>query len=241
VEKGGIEMSKIWQTIKSDIKAVREKDPAIPEGLIGLLEIIFCTPGFQAILAHRFIHFLHTKLRIPLLPRFLGQIVRWWTGIEIHPGAQIGRGVFIDHGMGVVIGETAIVKDNVTMYHGVTLGGTGKEKGKRHPTVEKGAFIGAGAKILGNIVIGENAKVGAGSVVLKDVPSNSTVVGIPAVVVKHNGIKVRDIVRHYSPDSHTANILSVSLNELEKNLQVLKEEIRSLGEQVNIQSKREVA
>jgi len=204
-------MGKIWQTVKSDFQAVKDRDPAIPDGLRGFFEVILCTPGFQAILAHRLIHFLHTRLRIPILPRFLGLIVRWWTGIEIHPGAQIGKGVFIDHGMGVVIGETAIVKDNVTLFHGVTLGGTGKEKGKRHPTVEEGAFIGAGAKILGNITIGKNSKIGAGSVVVKDVPPDSTVVGIPAFMVKHKGFKLARIGKSVRGRFRVASYLPLAI------------------------------
>lgn len=232
-------MRKIWQTIKSDYQAVKDRDPAIPDGLRGALEIILCTPGFQAILAHRFIHFLHTKLRIPILPRFLGLIVRWWTGIEIHPGAEIGRGVFIDHGMGVVIGETAVVKDNVTLFHGVTLGGTGKEKGKRHPTVEEGAFIGAGAKILGNIVVGRNAKVGAGSVVLRDIPQDSTVVGVPATVVKYRGIRLRENLKPSEPSLQHS--LLMRLAQLEESVQILQEEVVNLRNQLNEKNEREVA
>ncbi|HPP14886.1 MAG TPA: serine O-acetyltransferase [Acetomicrobium flavidum] len=230
-------MGKIWQTVKSDFQAVKDRDPAIPDGLRGFFEVILCTPGFQAILAHRLIHFLHTRLRIPILPRFLGLIVRWWTGIEIHPGAQIGKGVFIDHGMGVVIGETAIVKDNVTLFHGVTLGGTGKEKGKRHPTVEEGAFIGAGAKILGNITIGKNSKIGAGSVVVKDVPPDSTVVGIPAFMVKHKGFKLREATANVQ----LANTILRRIEELEQELKLLKEELRNVQDQLSIQNKQEVA
>lgn len=179
-----------WKTIKTDFMAVRERDPALPQGLRGALEIVTCYPGFQAILFHRLIHFLHSRLHIPLLPRLLSQLVRWFTGIEIHPGAEIGRGVFIDHGMGVVIGETAIVGNNVTLYQGVTLGGTGKDKGKRHPTLEEGVLAGSGAKILGNIVIGKNAKIGAGSVVVHNVPPESTVVGVPGIVVKERGTRI---------------------------------------------------
>ena len=228
---------RIWQTVKSDFQAVKDRDPAIPDGLRGFFEVVLCTPGFQAILAHRVIHFLHARLHIPILPRFLGLIVRWWTGIEIHPGAQIGKGVFIDHGMGVVIGETAIVKDNVTLFHGVTLGGTGKEKGKRHPTIEEGAFIGAGAKILGNIVVGKNAKIGAGSVVVKDVPPDSTVVGIPAFVVKQRGIKLREA----TTGAQLASIIMKRMEELEQELRMLKEELRNVQDQLSIQNKQEVA
>jgi len=176
---------KILETIKADYRAVVKNDPAFPGGIRGILEVILCYPGFHAVLAHRLLYFLHARLKVPVLPRFLAQIVRWWTGIEIHPGARVGKGVFIDHGMGVVVGETAVIGDNVTIYQGVTLGATGNERGsKRHPTVEEGAFIGSGAKILGDITIGAHARVGAGSVVLKDVPANATVVGVPARIVR---------------------------------------------------------
>lgn len=183
-------MRRFVETIKADFKAIRERDPALPRGFLGILEALLCYPGFHAIFCHRFIHLLHAKLKVPFLPRLLSQIVRFLTGIEIHPGAKIGKGFFIDHGMGVVIGETAEIGDNVTLYHGVTLGGTGKEKGKRHPTIEDGVVVGAGAKVLGNIGIGRNSRIGAGSVVLKDVPPNSTVVGVPGVVVKIEDEKV---------------------------------------------------
>ena len=180
-----------WQTLVDDFKAVRERDPAIPAGLAGFLEVLLCTPGFQAVAAHRLIHFLHARLGVPVLPRFLGLVVRWWTGTEIHPGARIGKGVFIDHAAGVVIGESAFVGDGVTLYHGVTLGATGNEKGwKRHPTLEKGVFVGSGARILGPVTVGENARVGAGSVVVKDVPARVTVTGVPARIVKSGGARV---------------------------------------------------
>ncbi|MCS7233485.1 MAG: serine O-acetyltransferase [Synergistetes bacterium] len=183
-------MRDLVEAIKADFKAIRERDPALSKGFLGFLEAFLCYPGFHAILCHRFIHVLHSRFKIPLLPRLLSHIVRFLTGIEIHPGAKIGKGFFIDHGMGVVIGETAEIGDNVTIYHGVTLGGTGKEKGKRHPTIDDGVVIGAGAKILGNIRIGRNSRIGAGSVVLKDVPPESTVVGVPGMVVKINKERV---------------------------------------------------
>jgi len=179
------------ETIRADFRAIRERDPALPDGPLGFFEALLCYPGFHAVFCHRFIHILHAKLRIPLIPRLLSHIVRFLTGVEIHPGAKIGKGFFIDHGMGVVIGETAQIGDNVTLYHGVTLGGTSWKKGKRHPTVEDDVVIGAGAKILGNITIGRGSRIGAGSVVLKDVPPGSTVVGVPGVVVKVGDEKVR--------------------------------------------------
>jgi serine O-acetyltransferase len=175
----------VFTKIRRDYTAVKTKDPAYPGGVKGALEILLCYPGFHALVAHRLLHFLHHGLKIPVLPKFLGYLVRLLTGIEIHPGARIGSGVLIDHGMGVVIGSTSVIEDDVTLYHGVTLGAKGNEGGgKRHPTVKKGAFIGSGAKILGNVTVGAHSKVGAGSVVVRDVPPGTTVVGIPARIVR---------------------------------------------------------
>jgi serine O-acetyltransferase len=174
--------------IKKDIKAVFQRDPAARS----FLEVLFCYPGLHALWAHRLAHALY-KRGLVFLPRLISQLSRFLTGIEIHPGAVIGEGFFIDHGMGVVIGETTQIGDNVTLYQGVTLGGTGKDKGKRHPTIGSNVVIGAGAKILGPIVIGDYAKIGAGSVVLHDVPANSTVVGVPGRVVVHEGRRVASI------------------------------------------------
>ncbi|MGB2599093.1 MAG: serine O-acetyltransferase, partial [Candidatus Omnitrophota bacterium] len=154
------------------LKATMERDPAATS----YSEIIFTYSGFHALMFYTLSHGL-LKLHIPFLPRFLSQFAKWITGIEIHPGAQIGKGFFIDHGMGVVIGETSIVGENVTLFQGVTLGGTGKERGKRHPTLKDNVVVGAGAKILGNITIGNNVMVGANAVVVRDVPDDSTVVG----------------------------------------------------------------
>ena len=158
-----------WHDIRRDYKAVFERDPAVRNGF----EVVFAYSGFHAILMHRINHFLW-KIKIPVIPRLLSHIARFLTGIEIHPGAKIGAGFFIDHGMGVVIGETAEIGENVTLYQGVTFGGTGKEKGKRHPTLGNNVVIGAGAKILGAITIGDNVTIGANSVVLKSIPANST-------------------------------------------------------------------
>lgn len=175
----------MFKYLKEDIRAVYERDPAANN----VFEILLTYSGFHAITIHRLSHSLY-KLGLRTLPRFISQLARFLTGIEIHPGARIGKGFFIDHGSGVVIGETTEIGDNVTIYQGVTLGGTGKEKGKRHPTIGNSVIIGAGAKVLGSILIGNDSKIGAGSVVLKEVPENSTVVGIPGRVIQREGKRV---------------------------------------------------
>ena len=171
--------------MREDIANVLQQDPAAKSRL----EIILCYSGLHALWAHRVNHWLWNH-GLPLLARCLSEVARWLTLIEIHPGAQIGRRVFIDHGLGVVIGETAVVGDDVLLYQGVTLGGTGKERGKRHPTLENGVVVGAGAKILGNITVGQNCRIGAGSVVLRSVPPDSTVVGVPGHIIFRNGKRV---------------------------------------------------
>lgn len=173
--------------IKKDIGVIFERDPAARS----TLEIILTYPGLHAIILHRLAHRLFNS-GFPLLARVISQISRLFTGIEIHPGAKIGEGFFIDHGMGVVIGETTEVGDNVTLYQGVTLGGTGKEQGKRHPTIGNNVVVSTGAKVLGSIKVGNNVKIGAGSVVLNSVPDNCTVVGVPGRIVVRNGVKVGD-------------------------------------------------
>lgn len=178
---------KMLKQIKRDIDAIFDRDPAAKS----VLEVVLCYPGLHAIWLHRIAHKLY-KLDWVILPRLISQFSRWVTGIEIHPGATIGQGLFIDHGTGVVIGETAEVGNNVTIYQGVTLGGTGKEKGKRHPTVGDNVVISAGAKVLGSFTVGDNAKIGAGSVVVKPVPPNTTVVGVPGKIVVRDGMKVGD-------------------------------------------------
>ncbi len=170
-------------TIREQIQTIFREDPAAKS----VLEIVLCYPGFHAILLHRLAHWLH-RAGLPLVPRVISQVSRLLTGIEIHPGAKIGRRFFIDHGMGVVIGETTEIGDDVLLYQGVTLGGTGKERGKRHPTIGNQVVVGTGAKVLGNIAIGDHVKIGAGSVVVHPVPSHSTVVGIPGRVVRRDGI-----------------------------------------------------
>ncbi|WP_458405816.1 serine O-acetyltransferase [Methanobrevibacter sp.] len=172
----------MFDRLKSEIKAIKQKDPAARS----TLEIFLCYPGFYALLFHRVSHWLWNH-SLKLLARMNSNLARFITGIEIHPGATFGERVFIDHGMGVVVGETAIVEDDVLIYQGVILGGTSTEKTKRHPTVKKGVIIGAGAKVMGNITIGEYSKIGTGAVVLKDVPSNSTCVGVPGRIVKREG------------------------------------------------------
>jgi serine O-acetyltransferase len=177
----------MFNHLREDIAVVFERDPAARTHW----EVLTTYPGVHALIIHRFAHWLwHCKLR--WLARFSSHIGRWLTGIEIHPGAAIGRRVFIDHGMGVVIGETAIIGDDCTLYHGVTLGGTSWKKGKRHPTLEKGVVIGAGAKVLGPITIGEEAKIGSNAVVVKDVPAGATAVGIPARILDQEKAKQRD-------------------------------------------------
>ena len=173
----GVTMARLQQWIGEDVAAVLERDPAAKSRL----EILLCYSGLHALWFYRVNHWLWNH-DVRLLARWLSQVARWLTGIEIHPGAKIGRRLFIDHGMGVVIGETAVVGDDVTLYQGVTLGGTGKEHGKRHPTIEDDVVIGGGAKVLGNITVGRNCRIGAGSVVLRDVPENSTVVGVPGTL-----------------------------------------------------------
>ena len=212
----------------ADFRIIFERDPAARNWL----EVLVCYPGLQALFLHRLAHWLY-KVGIPFFPRLISHLARFFTGIEIHPGAQIGKGVFIDHGMGVVIGETAIVGDYSLIYQGVTLGGTGKESGKRHPTLGENVVVGGGAKVLGNIQIGNNVRIGAGSVVLHDVPSNCTVVGIPGRVVYRSGVKVDPLEHGNLPDSEAAVIRTlvdrIESLELEvKQLRLSQSESKSL-------------
>jgi serine O-acetyltransferase len=214
----------IFKRMKEDINVVFEQDPAART----YFEVLLTYSGLHAVWFHRIAHAFYNK-RLLFFARALSQFSRFITGIEIHPGAKIGRRLFIDHGMGVVIGETCEIGDNVTIFQGVTLGGTGKEKGKRHPTVKDNALIATGAKILGAITIGENSKVGGGSVVLKDVPANSTVVGIPGRVVVQDGEKVRrDLDHHKLPDP-----IADRCSELQKEIDMLRAEIEKLKERSN--------
>ncbi|MFZ3171070.1 MAG: serine O-acetyltransferase [Carboxydocellales bacterium] len=195
-------------TLKQDIKVIFERDPAAKN----VLEVVLCYPGLHAILMHRAAHYLYKKQWM-ILARVISQLTRWLTGIEIHPGAKIGKGLFIDHGSGVVIGETAEVGDNVTIYQGVTLGGTGKEKGKRHPTIGNNVVISAGAKVLGSFAVGDDSKIGAGSVVVKPVPPKSTVVGVPGKIVVREGMAINntwnpvDLMHDQVPDPVAEMIL----------------------------------
>jgi serine O-acetyltransferase len=173
------------RSVREDIAAVLESDPAARS----VFEVVILYPGLHAVWAHHLSHWLWGR-RLRFLARYVSQVARLFTGIEIHPAAELGRRLFIDHGMGTVIGETAVVGDDVTLYQGVTLGGTGKEKGKRHPTLGDKVVIGSGAKVLGNITVGDNCRIGAGSVVLRSVPANSTIVGVPGHIVLRDGKRV---------------------------------------------------
>lgn len=204
--------------IREDLKLVRERDPAAR----GTIEILICYPGFQAITMHRVSHRMwRSRMPLKLPARILSQVSRALTGIEIHPGASIGEGVFIDHGMGVVIGETAKIGNKCLLYQGVTLGGTGKQTGKRHPTLEDNVVVGAGAKILGAITIGANTRIGAGSVVVKDVKSNCTVVGIPGRVIQRQGTRVDPLEHSELPDAEARVIknLMERIDALENKLE----------------------
>jgi serine O-acetyltransferase len=206
------------KAIRQDLQAIFDRDPAATSRM----EVIFTYSGFHALLAYRIAHWLKS-LGVPFIPRAISQFARWLTGIEIHPSAKIGTGFFIDHGMGVVIGETAEVGDYVTLFQGVTLGGTGKERGKRHPTLGDHVVVGAGAKILGGITIGDNVKIGANSVVLKHVSANSTVIGVPARVIKTQGERLPDATMDHinlpDPISDRFQALEQELIELRKKLE----------------------
>lgn len=204
---------KAFSQISEDVKTIYDKDPAADN----ILEVIFCYPGLHALISHRIAHKLH-YWKVPFIPRFISFLTRFFTGIEIHPAATIGRRFFIDHGMGVVIGETTIVGDDVLVYQGVTLGGTGKEHGKRHPTLANNVVVGSGAKVLGNIEIGENTRIGAGSVVIDDVPENCTVVGIPGRIVHQKLVVDGQLMHNRIPDP-----ISCQLNRMKYEIQEIKE------------------
>jgi serine O-acetyltransferase len=200
-----------------EIRAAQKKDPAAK----GFFEVLLLYQGLHAIIAHDIAYFLY-KLKLFFLARLISQISRHFTGIEIHPGAKIGKRLFIDHGMGVVIGETAVVGDDVLLYQGVTLGGTGLEKGKRHPTIGNNVVVGTGAKVLGNITIGESSYIGANAVVIKDVPPNSTVVGVPGRITKQDGKKIDVSLDHI----HILDPIMQSIEELQKRIEKLENKPR---------------
>jgi serine O-acetyltransferase len=211
-------------SLGDDLRAALDRDPAATNPI----EVVLTYPGLHALLVHRLAHYLYV-IGIPILPRVVSHVSRMLTGIEIHPGATIGRGLFIDHGMGVVVGETSEIGDNVTMYQGVTLGGTGQERGKRHPTIGDNVMIGVGAKILGAITVGENSKIGAGAVVLNDVPPNSTAVGVPAKVVTFHVPDGSSRRVEYLPDPEADMIsnLHQKVSELDERLKELEAELRN--------------
>jgi len=198
---------------REDIRTAQKKDPAAGS----FLQVLLLYQGLHALIFHRIAHFFY-MIHWSFLARFLSQLSRWYTGIEIHPGAKIGKRFFIDHGMGVVIGETAIVGDDVLLYQGVTLGGTGLEKGKRHPTVGNNVVIGAGAKVLGNITVGDNSYIGANAVVIRDVPPNSTMVGVPGRITKQDGKKIDVILDHI----HILDPIMQTIEDLEKRIDKLE-------------------
>ena len=218
----------MFRTIKEQIDTIFREDPAAKS----VVEILLCYPGFHAIVLHRLAHRLY-RAGCPLIPRVISQISRFLTGIEIHPGATIGRRFFIDHGMGVVIGETTEIGDDCLLYQGVTLGGTGNEKGKRHPTLGNNVVVGTGAKVLGNIRIGDHVKVGAGSVVVHPVPDNSTVVGIPGKVVRMRAeAGVLEHGKLPDPEGQAIDDLAKRVEELEAHLRML------LAERLELESPR---
>lgn len=220
----------MWETIKEDIKAIRNRDPAVKSWA----EAILCYPGLHALFFYRIAHFFY-NIRWFLLARIISNLGRFFTGIEIHPGAKIGKGLFIDHGMAVVIGETTEIGDNVTIYQGVTLGGTGKETGKRHPTIKDNVVISTGAKVLGPFTVGNNSKIGAGSVVLKEVPPNCTVVGVPGRVVVKDDKKVNcgkddidlDQVKLPDPVYHEIECLKMRIEVLENYINKMEGEVKN--------------
>jgi len=217
-----------FKRTRDDIAWIRQNDPAAKS----LLEVVLCYSGLHALWFYRVDHWLWTH-GMRLLARWLSQVARLLTGIEIHPGAQIGKRLFIDHGMGVVVGETTIIGDEVTIYQGVTLGGTGKEQGKRHPTIGNGVVIGAGSRVLGNIEIGHNSRIGAGSVVLRSVPSDSTVVGVPGHIIFHNGkrVVITDPKQITDPLSEALSVVATQVKELQKRVHLLEGTVTEVADQ----------
>jgi serine O-acetyltransferase len=218
---------------RDDIAWIRQNDPAAKS----VLEVVLCYSGLHALWFYRVNHWLWNH-GMRLLARWLSQVARLATGIEIHPGAQIGKRLFIDHGMGVVVGETTIIGDEVTIYQGVTLGGTGKEQGKRHPTIGNGVVIGAGSRVLGNIEIGNNSRIGAGSVVLRSVPSDSTVVGVPGHIIFHNGkrVVITDPKQITDPLSEALSVVATQVKELQKRVHELEGSAAQAADQAGEES-----
>ena len=216
-------VKKVVESVKYDVRAVRERDPAARSDA----EVLLLYSGMHALLAHRVAHYLHQK-ECYLGARAVSQLSRFVTGIEIHPGAKIGKGLVIDHGMGVVIGETAEIGDNCTLYQGVTLGGTGKDVGKRHPTLGNNVLVGAGAKVLGPFKIGDNSKIAANAVLLDELPDNCTAVGIPAKVVRREGVRVEDLDQVHIPDP-----VAQEIKRLESKLATLETQLAELSKKNN--------
>lgn len=212
----------MFKGLRKDIAAIRERDPAARSAL----EVLLLYSGLHALMIYRVAHWCYLH-RLFFMARLLSQLGKWLTGVEIHPGATIGRGILIDHGSGIVIGETAVVGDNCTLYQGVTLGGTGKDTGKRHPTLEDGVLVGAGAKLLGPFTVGAGAKVAANAVVLGPIPAGCTAVGIPARVVRRDGKKIDNLDHLHMPDPVAQELcrMGVQIQRLEKQLRLLEEEL----------------
>lgn len=215
----------MFDRIRYDIKSIRERDPAARSSL----EVYFLYSGFRAVKRHRVAHFFH-KHKFYFLARLISQNTKFFTGIEIHPAAQIGKGLLIDHGMGVVIGETTVIGDNCTIYQGVTLGGTGKDTGKRHPTIGNNVMIGAGAKVLGPFTVGDNSKIAAGAVVLEEVPPNCTAVGVPARIIQQ---KERDNCKSDLDQIHIPDPISQEICKIYKEIDVLNQKIAEFEKKEN--------
>lgn len=209
----------IFERFRADINAIKERDPAARS----YIEIFLLYSGLHAIIHYRFSHWFY-KHKMFFIARLISQWAKFLTNIEIHPGAKIGKGVFIDHGTGVVIGETAEVGDNCTIYQNVTLGGTGKDKGKRHPTLKENVVVGAGAKVLGPFTVHENAKIASNAVVLEEIPANSTAVGVPARIVKREGVRVNDLDQIHIPDPVSQELckMMIKINQLEDKIKELE-------------------
>ena len=221
------------KSMRDDVAWILQSDPAARS----VLEVLLCYSGLHALWSYRLNNWLW-KHGMRLLARWLSQVARLFTGIEIHPGAQIGNRLFIDHGMGVVVGETTIIGDEVTIYQGVTLGGTGKEQGKRHPTIGNGVVIGAGSRVLGNIEIGNNSRIGAGSVVLRSVPNDSTVVGVPGHIIFHNGkrVVITDPKQITDPLSEALSVVASQVKELQKRVHELEGTAAQVADQAGEES-----